>query len=142
MNPSRLLAALALTSVLMVGCGSGSASTARLITDVGTVGQGFAEDLRAYAEQGTPSCVISEFIAPELNGTSVDYSFVVECDPNDLKMRFEIGVSCEYLIGERYRLVGSTSRNQTSSVFGPYEPTTGSGADGLYGNLRMCPPSE
>lgn len=142
MQHYRLAVVLAVTMVVASACGGSSASTARLIADVEIVGRGFAEDLRAYVEQGTPPCVVSEFIAPKLNGTSVDYTFVVDCDPTDLKMRFEIGVSCEYLIGERYRLVGSTRRHQTSSVFGFYEPTTKSSADGLYGNLTMCPPSE
>ena len=142
MQHYRLAVVLAVTMVVASACGGSSASTARLIADVETVGRGFAENFRAYIEQATPPCVVSEFTPPKLNGASVDYTFVVDCDPTDLKMRFELGVSCEYLIGERYRLVGSTSRNQGSSVFGFYEPTTGSNADGLYGNLRMCPPSE
>lgn len=138
----RLSAVLALTMVAAGACGGSSASTTRLIADVETVGRGFAENLRASAEQGTPPCAVSEFTVPQLNGTSVNYTFVVDCDPTDLKMRFELAVSCEYLIGERYRLVGSKSRYQGSSVFGFYEPRTETSADGMYGTIRMCPPSE
>lgn len=142
MQHYRLAVVLAVTMVVASACGGSSASTARLIADTEIVGRGFAENFRAFAEQASSPCVVSKFIAPKLNGTSVDYTFVVDCDPTDVKMRFELGISCEYLIGERYRLIGSTSRNQTSSVFGFYEPTTGSSADGLYGKWTMCPPSE